>query len=116
VRSPGAIERLERVIRSELQQRVDAHHPVGPLAVNQVSHDIESGPGADALVLPRPDVGKIAEQRVQSCRRPLQKTNSLTQLHPPSPHLHGHQRRIVQRLGRAAIRGHRALDPLQRIG
>src|SRR5688572_25932199 len=63
-----AIELVERPPLAVLQDDPGALHPVGSLAMNQVSDDIERAPRFAALVRDDPAVRKAAQQCVE-CRR-----------------------------------------------
>jgi hypothetical protein len=49
-----------------VQDDLHARHPVGTLADDQVAHDVERAPGLISFAAARPDVGKAAQQSVQS--------------------------------------------------
>ena len=59
---------------------LDARHPVGALAVNQVPDDVERAPGAGALGCSDPGVGKTEQQRAENRGRPPQNRQGVVKL------------------------------------
>lgn len=61
-----AVERIEGAGFAVVKDQPGAWHPVGALAMVQVTDDVEGGPGLVAFAVPRPTIGEAAQQRVQS--------------------------------------------------
>src|SRR6266702_2754511 len=64
-----AIEGLKRLRLTELENSPHARHPVGAVAIHQMSDDIKHRPGAFPFVLKGPLIRQIAQKRVESRRR-----------------------------------------------
>ena len=66
------VERSERTRFAVGQQQLGAHHPIGPLTMNQMSHDVEGAPGIRSLRSPDPGLGQIPQQGAKDHRSPAQ--------------------------------------------
>jgi hypothetical protein len=74
-----AIESVERSALSELQDHLRPRHPVGALAMDEMTDNIECAPGIRAFIVRRPLVGKVPQKRIQGCRRALEERYGLVQ-------------------------------------
>ena len=61
-----AIERCEGNVLTVCEEMVDARHPVGALALNQVPDDIERAPGVGAFGAEHPWLRQIPQQSVEN--------------------------------------------------
>jgi hypothetical protein len=71
------VERLEGTRLARFQDDLQPRHPVRSLAVNQVTDDVEDGPGAGAFVSMRPRFRQVVKQRLENCRRALEERHSV---------------------------------------
>src|ERR1044072_3920580 len=63
------IERFEGSGLARLQHHPYARHPIGALAMNQMTDDVERVPAAGPFVALCPRLGKIGRQRIEVRRR-----------------------------------------------
>src|SRR2546423_13927644 len=61
-----AVEGLEAFSLAKLQDHLRSRHPVGALAVNEMSDNIEGAPGFLAFVTNSPSFRQIAQQCIES--------------------------------------------------
>src|SRR5438874_9743280 len=61
-----AIERLKSFCLAKLQDHPRPRHPIGALAVNEMSEDVERAPGFLAFVTNGPGFRQVAQQRIES--------------------------------------------------
>src|SRR4051794_21744424 len=70
-----AVEALEGARLAMLQDHARAGHPIGALAVDEMSDDVEGCPSALAFVGVRPRFGQVAEKRVEGAWSALEQGN-----------------------------------------
>jgi hypothetical protein len=60
------IKRVKGARLAGLKNHAGARHPVGAFAVNQMTHNVECSPGFVTFVLPRPVIGQVAQECIES--------------------------------------------------
>src|SRR5580765_184144 len=59
------VEGIERDGFAVFEDAFGTGHPIGALTDDEMSHDIDSGPGIKAFVCSHPPAGQTAEERIQ---------------------------------------------------
>src|SRR5271165_6381540 len=76
---PPAIEGVEGPRHAKLQDDPRPRNPIGALALNQMTDDIERGPGVFAFVCASPFVRQVAQQSVECGWCAAQKSEGVLQ-------------------------------------
>src|SRR5438477_5921712 len=75
-----AVEGLEAFCLTKLQDHLRSRHPVGALAVNEMSDDVERAPSFFTFIGERPGFRQIAQQCIESRGSASQQRYSLVQV------------------------------------
>ena len=60
------IKRVKSTRLAGLKNHAGARHPIGAFTVNQMTDNVECSPGFVTFVLPRPVIGQVAQECIES--------------------------------------------------
>ena len=60
------IKRVKSARLAGLKNHAGARHPIGAFTVNQMTDNVECSPGFVTFVLPRPVIGQVAQECIES--------------------------------------------------
>src|SRR5436309_6424416 len=75
-----AIKRVKSTRLAGLKNHAGARHPVGAFTVNQMTDNVECGPGFFTFVLPSPGIGQVAQECIESGGSTSEKSQGVLQI------------------------------------